>query len=230
MSHILENLDILSEGFPENKYSIKIKSYIILTFQKLLAPLQCHFWLGNTQYFGFWRIHSIFTPPSLPSHLYLVNILLMCGMTEHIIYSWGNEGPSSVFRIKRITIWGLWWWCDDQKNSCTVRLGFGFNSTVYRIVLQKMRLNWFEQKLMKTSTRSISKLFNEFVQFNQKSFALVLKGRLLIPFDIHTIFSMRYLFFMPTVTVCDAIQDILKKFQFLKLLTLQFQRKLVCTQ
>ena len=40
---------------------------------------------------------------------------------------------------------------------------------------------------MKTSTRSISKLFNEFVQFNQKSFALVLKGRLLIPFDIHTI-------------------------------------------
>ena len=138
MSHILENLDILSEGFPENKYSIKIKSYIILTFQKLLAPLQCHFWLGNTQYFGFWRIHSIFTPPSLPSHLYLVNILLMCGMTEHIIYSWGNEGPSSVFRIKRIMIWGLWWWCDDQKNSCTVRLGFGFNSTVYRIVLQKM--------------------------------------------------------------------------------------------
>ena len=193
MSHILENLDILSEGFPENKYPIKIKSYIILTFQKLLAPLQCHFWLGNTQYFGFWRIHSIFTPPSLPSHLYLVNILLMCGMTEHIIYSWGNEGPSSVFRIKRIMIWGLWWWCDDQKNSCTVRLGFGFNSTVYRIVLQKMRLNWFEQKLMKTSTRSISKLFNEFVQFNQKSFALVLKGRLLIPFDIHTIFSMRYL-------------------------------------
>ena len=165
MSHILENLDILSEGFPENKYSIKIKSYIILTFQKLLAPLQCHFWLGNTQYFGFWRIHSIFTPPSLPSHLYLVNILLTCGMTEHIIYSWGNEGPSSVFRIKRIMIWGLWWWCDDQKNSCTVRLGFGFNSTVYRIVLQKMRLNWFEQKLMKTSTRSISKLFNEFVQF-----------------------------------------------------------------
>ena len=85
----------------------------------------------------------------------------------------------------------LWWWCDDQKNSCTVRLGFGFNSTVYRIVLQKMRLNWFEQKLMKTSTRSISKLFNEFVQFNQKSFALVLKGRLLIPFDI----SMRYKIF-----------------------------------
>ena len=108
----------------------------------MFAPLQYHFRLGNTQYFGFWPIHSIFTPPSLPSHLYLVNILLMCGMTEHIIYSWGNEGPSSVFRIKRIMIWGLWWWCDDQKNSCTVRLGFGFNSTVYRIVLQKMRLNW----------------------------------------------------------------------------------------